>query len=272
MLNRLAKPLVRALPLPLALGLVTALATRTQRPPVAPMQQQALALARRLAFGARRKHVAWQWGDAGPLVLLVHGWNGRAAQLAPLASGLAAQGLRCVAIEVSGHGSSPGRRTTWAWFMRDLAALVQSLGEPVHTIVGHSAGGLAAMASRRLHGVHAARYVCICAPSHPFPPIRMLRARLDPPEAVVDSYRASIARQFGTPWSTLEAGDAWHGIGRGLLLFYDRADRFVDHAEGDRILAWCPGATLEKTASHGHTRVLGTPELQAAVSRFVLAA
>ena len=61
--------------------------------------------------------------------------------------------------------------------------------------------------------------------------------------------------------SRLEAGHAYAGAGRELLLVYDRADRFVDHGDGDLVLGWCPGATLIKTASHGHTRILAAPEL-----------
>lgn len=268
MLIPLTRFLLRLSPDGLAIRLIRALATRSQRPRVTDVQQQAMAGAERLHYGAAGLHAAWAWGQ-GPLVILVHGWNGCAAQLAPLAVDLAQRGFRCVAIDVTGHGGSPGHRTEWACFMDDLAALSQSLNQPVHAYVGHSAGGLAMMAARAQTGIRATRYVCICAPSHPFPPIDVIRQRLAPRPSLITRYRQHIARQFHASWEQLEAGRAYAAAGPELLLFYDRADRFVPHGEGDRIQGLCPGGHLTKTPSYGHTRVLGAPELADAVGAFL---
>ncbi|WP_169788081.1 alpha/beta fold hydrolase [Caldimonas brevitalea] len=269
---KLMRMLVRSLPQRLSFKLVAALATRTQRPPLTPAQAEALALATRIRVGPERRHVAWQWGETGPLVVLVHGWNGRSGQMAPLAAHLAACGFRCIALEVTGHGDAPGRRTRWRCFIDEPAELVAALqGEPVHAVVGHSAGGLAAMASRSLKGLRARRWVCICSPSHPFPPIDVVRKKLDPPAAVVDLYREHIAQQFTTTWADLAAGRAFAGAGPELLLLYDEADRVVDPLEGDRIARWCPGAQLVKTTGHGHTKVLAAPELKEKIAAFLLA-
>ena len=257
----IAKQAVRRLPCQQAAALVRWLASRTQRPPHTPAQSAALAQAQRLHYGRGGRQSAFAWGR-GPLVVLAHGWNGHAAQMAPLAWALSTRGYRCVAYDATGHGASPGRHTRWSHLIDDGAALIQSLGDPdIHALIGHSAGGLALMAARALHGIGARHLVCICAPAWPHPPIRTIRQRLNPPERVIDAYRAVLARQFRTSWDRLEAGHAYAGAGRELLLVYDRADRFVDHGDGDLVLGWCPGATLIKTASHGHTRILAAPEL-----------
>lgn len=270
MIFKTARLLVKTLPEPLALRLVHNLAGRTQRPAVRPAQQEALAQARQVHYGPQGRNVAWEWGPAeGPLVILVHGWGGRAAQLAPLAATLAQQGFHCVAIEITGHGSSPGARTTWRSFIDDVAALTATLGQPVHAYVAHSAGALTAMAARGIHGIGATRYVCICAPSHPHPPITAIQQKLDPRPGVLQRYREHIAQQFGSGWDTLATGTAWHGAGPNLLLFYDTADRYIDHNEGNRIQALCPGAHLTKTTQYGHARVLEAPELAQAVEEFL---
>ena len=41
-----------------------------------------------------------------PLVLLVHGWLGDRRDLGPLQRGLCAAGLRCVAVDLPGHGDA----------------------------------------------------------------------------------------------------------------------------------------------------------------------
>jgi pimeloyl-ACP methyl ester carboxylesterase len=189
--------------------------------------------------------------------------------MAPLAAHVAGLGFRSVAIDVTGHGDSPGRHTRWDYFVRDIAAVSQSLGRDIHAYVGHSAGGLAMMAARGLKGIHARRYVCICAPSYPFPPIDAIRKRLDPKTGVLENYKEFIAGQLETTWEQLQAGCSYADAGPGLLLFYDETDRYISHSEGDRIKALCPGARLVKTRAYGHQKILAAPELARAVGEFL---
>jgi pimeloyl-ACP methyl ester carboxylesterase len=258
--------------LPEAMGLYVAreIMNRQPRSAVSPDEHAAMQRARPLRYGARGRNVAWSWGE-GPLVILVHGWGGRASQLSQLALHIAAQGFHAVAIDVTGHGESAGKRTRWGYFMRDIAALAQSLGEEVHAYVGHSSGGLSVMAARRLTGIHAARYVCVCSPSHPFKSVEFLRRRLEPSESTVARYRAYLARQFDTTWDELEAGWAFAGAGADTLLCYDETDRYIPHTEGDKILGLCHGARLVKTSGNGHNRILLTPGLAQSVGGFLAA-
>ena len=48
---------------------------------------------------------AWQWGE-GPPVLLVHGWEGHAAQFAGFIPRLLEQGFSAVAFDAPAHGQS----------------------------------------------------------------------------------------------------------------------------------------------------------------------
>jgi pimeloyl-ACP methyl ester carboxylesterase len=274
MLIALTRLLVRLLPRRPANWVIRRLAARTSRPAILPSQQLAIAQASPLRYGEGGRNAAWSWGE-GPLVVLVHGWNGRAAQMAPLAASLASAGFRCVAIDVTGHGTSRGQRTSWRNFIADVSAATAELtsahGQPVHAYVGHSAGGLALMAARRITGIAAKHYVCICAPSHPYPPVRAVQQRLAPPQPLLMAYRDAIAAQFDAEWSQLETGRAFFGAGADLLLVYDQTDRYVDHADGDLIQARCPGSRLVKTAGHGHTKVLAAPEVARHVVDFISA-
>jgi pimeloyl-ACP methyl ester carboxylesterase len=278
MLIAAARHLIRAMPVPLGTAMTQALATRTRPARVHPSDAAAMAGATRLGDDGGRAF-AWSWGS-GPLVLLVHGWGGRASQMAPLAAHIASQGFRAVAFDVTGHGESPVRRSRWDCFLHDIASVLQALGAgpevpggsapALHACVGHSAGGLTMMALRRRGLLRARRYVCVCAPGHPFPPVEAVRRQLDPPPAVLRRYQGGIASQFGLPWEDLAAGAAFAGAGRELLLVYDRADRYIDHGEGDRLQTLCPQARLLKTEDLGHVRILSSPQLAKAVSGFLL--
>ena len=262
-----AKLAVRLAPDSLGCAIATALATRTKRLPASDAEREAMAAARRLNFGEHGRHAAWSWGE-GPAVMLAHGWGGSAAQMAPLAVRISALGFHAVAIDITGHGASPLNKTQWSWLIRDVTAAASSFG-PLHAAVGHSAGGLALMAARGLKGLRAQRYACICAPSHPFPPVKAIQARLNPRPGVIARYQDYLAREFETDWATLQSGCSFAGGGTELLLVYDLKDRFVPHTEGDRIHALCPAARLVKTQDFGHTRILGTPELARTVGEFL---
>jgi esterase/lipase len=269
MLVAVARIAIKVLPESIASPLTRVLAAMTQRQPVSPLEREALNHARQLRFGDGDKNVAWVWGT-GPLVVLVHGWNGRAAQMAPLALRLSEFGFQSVAIDVTGHGDSPKRHTRWDYFFKDIAALSQVLKEPVFAYVGHSAGALTVMAARGLKGIAAKRYVCICAPSYPFPPINVIQRKLSPKKAVIDRYKNFLAEQFETTWEHLQTGSSYIGAGFDLLLFYDETDRFVDHGEGDKIKSLCPGAQLVKTCAYSHNKVLAAPELMEATAAFLM--
>lgn len=269
MLVAAARYVIKVVPTSTAISITRALAERTRPVTITPSERDALSRAVALPFEDRGEHIAWSWGQ-GPAVIMVHGWGGRAAQMAPLAEHIAGLGFRSIAFDITGHGDSPKRNTRWAYFVRDIAAASKLASSDVYAFVGHSAGALSMMATRRLRGIRAVRYVCICAPSHPFPPIRAIRSKLDPTTPVVDAYQAYIAGQFETTWEQLELGTSYAGAGPDTLLVYDEADRFVDHTEGDKIRSLCPGARLVKTEAYGHVKVLGTPELAQIVGSFLL--
>src|SRR6266581_5978891 len=99
MLVKAARFVINAVPEATANSIVRFLAAMTQRPPISSFEQEAMVQARRMSYG--ENNVAWVWGN-GPLVIFVHGWSGRAAQMAPLAVHVANLGFRSVAIDVTG--------------------------------------------------------------------------------------------------------------------------------------------------------------------------
>jgi pimeloyl-ACP methyl ester carboxylesterase len=266
----LGRTLLRLLPERLGIALSHWDSSRPPTARVNPIEQAALGSASRFRFGIGDRNVAWSWGR-GPLVLLVHGWGGRAAQMAPLGAYLGSIGYRAVAPDITGHGESRARYATWPDFFDDLAALERTLGEPVHAYVGHSIGGLAMMAARHISGTRATRYVCVCAPSHPSRRIETIRRRIDPSPQALARYKDFVASQFRAPsWVALEAGWAYTGCGPETLLVHDLDDRFMSHEEGDKLLAAHPRVVLKKIRGNGHNRILMNPGFMALVGDFLL--
>ncbi len=93
--------------------------------------------------------------------------------------------------------------------------------------------------------------------------------KLNPKESVLEHYKKYIAEQFETTWEELQAGCSYANAGPDMLLVYDETDRYIDHREGDRIQARCPGARLVKTSAYNHQKILVAPELAQAVGKFL---
>lgn len=258
---------LRLLPDSLAFAVAKGMASRPARAKVTDVEAKAASISRgRLLPGVSRVP-ALEWGD-GPVVCLVHGWGGRATQMALLGSQLAERGFRAVAIDIAGHGKSEVAGASWRRFMTDTAEASAAL-KPV-ALIGHSAGGLAMMGARGLLGLSVPSYVCICAPHHPYPPLHALRRRLNPTPGVVHRFRQDLAMQFGLPWAMLEEGAVWEGAGDNLLLAYDDADRYVSTADAEKIRQICPDASFTQTVGYGHNKVLGAKELADAIGGFLL--
>lgn len=81
-----------------------------------------------------------------PVVLFVHGLGGRAEQWAPLFHQLVGQGVRCVAVDLPGHGGSEaGAEAGLAALSGAIAAAADALDLRHFVLVAHSLGATAAL-------------------------------------------------------------------------------------------------------------------------------
>ena len=196
---------------------------------------------------------AWQWGR-GPTVLLVHGWEGRGAQLGAFVDPLVAAGFRVVTFDAPAHGDSPGRQATLLEFADLVAALADRVG-PLHGVVAHSFGapGVALAFAR---GVEARAAVFVAPPVRMEDGARRFADLLGLTAEVRDGMRRYIARRVGISWEEIDGEALARRMTTPLLVVHDRDDDEVPLAAGATLAAAWPGARLRCTAGLGHRRVL----------------
>src|SRR5689334_8829137 len=83
---------------------------------------------------------AYAWGE-GPVVLLVHGWSGRGAQLGSFVQPLVETGHRVVTFDLPAHGRTPGRRLNGYDGRDAVLRMGEALG-PVQAVIAHSFGAV----------------------------------------------------------------------------------------------------------------------------------
>ena len=102
----------------------------------------------RFLVANRLRHHLLEWGEHGPVVLLLHGFLEHAHAWDLVAPRLAAAGHHVFALDWRGHGDSEwvgsGGYYHFADYAADLAFLVRALGGRA-VLVGHSMGATAAM-------------------------------------------------------------------------------------------------------------------------------
>jgi pimeloyl-ACP methyl ester carboxylesterase len=209
---------------------------------------------------------ATAWG-AGPAVLLVHGWEGRGAQLGALVDPLVAAGYRVVALDGPAHGDSAGRSTTDPEFAAALEHVRDSIG-PLAAIVGHSFGGFTSLLAVS-RGLGADRLVIIASPSS-VPDVlddfvRLIRL----PRRALPSMVRALESRVQAPMASFAIEAFASEVTIPVLIVHDTEDHEVPYANGTRLAALLPGARLVTTNGLGHRRILFAPGVVAAVVEFI---
>lgn len=237
-----------------------AMAPRTR---VAPIEPRPGDTQTELRVGGRRLRVH-AFGE-GPLVMLVHGWQGAGSQLRRLAEAIAAAGFRVAIFDMPAHGEAPGWSTSAPEFTRMLSGVAAQLG-PLHAVVGHSLGGMAALLCAAgglpLSGVVALAPI----PSFEFTLRRHARAFGLSPFA-----KELLARRFeartGTPRESLDLVNLELPV--PALLVHDLLDRIVPSRHSRRLKDAWRGARLIETCGFGHRRMLEADLVARAVVGFL---
>ncbi|HET9930628.1 MAG TPA: alpha/beta fold hydrolase, partial [Polyangiaceae bacterium] len=130
---------------------------RTRRSAPPPREADWLASGERWELaGPLGRLVAFRFGR-GPVVVLVHGWNGRGGQLGAFIAPLVRAGFSVVTFDAPGHGFSQGAEASLVAFADAFDRVVSALrenGEDVRGVVAHSLGAAAVTfsESRRVRG------------------------------------------------------------------------------------------------------------------------
>lgn len=208
---------------------------------------------------------ATAWGS-GPVVLLVHGWEGRGAQLGAFVDPFVAAGYRVVALDGPAHGDSTGATATGPEFARAMETTREAVG-PLAAVVAHSFGGFAALlaASR---GLQVDRLVTIGAPSSVPEVLREFQELIALPARALPPMVRALERRVGERVESFDVSTFVGRIEAPLLVVHDTGDVEVPYVNGVR-LAELFDARLLTTSGLGHRKILFAPDVVSAVVEFV---
>ena len=224
-----------------------------------PGEEAFLATGRRLTVRSQEQDLAvWAWGQ-GPVVILAHGWGGRAGRLSALAGGLMQSGFRVVLFDAPAHGASMGRLASLPQFSRALRDVAEAVG-PVHGLVGHSLGGAAVSLAMR-HGLAARRAVLIAPPADVFLFTHAFAEHLRIPPRVRQVMQENLESRLQVRFEELHVPTLARSLTAPALIVHDVDDADVPYGHGAEIAQAWPSAELVTTRGLGHRSILRDPEV-----------
>jgi pimeloyl-ACP methyl ester carboxylesterase len=209
---------------------------------------------------------AWSWGE-GPVVLLVHGWEGRGSQMSTFVQPLVDAGYRVVTFDAPGHGASDGNRSSLPHFTWALRGVAGATAEP-HAIIAHSLGCAATTLALR-EGLTANRLVFFAPPLDPVEYTARFGEIIGIDGEVLSRMRLRIEERFLRKWSDYSLAETAKEMTAPLLIVHDREDRETYWSEGNALAQAWPNARLITTEGLGHRRILREAFLIENATRFI---
>lgn len=239
--------------------------SRNKIPSIPDLEQRWLTYTK--TDGALSKCQVYSAGT-GPVVLLIHGWEGSANSLSAIATQLLDKGLRVVLFDLPAHGFSPGRKTNLIEISRVIQQLAADEGH-FRALVGHSFG--AACAGHAIkEGVSTDRFVSISAPAKIDFIVNFFCSMVGASSKTKNSLIRQIETIFQRPYKEESLTELAPAFDQKGLIIHDRKDRMVPYILAEEFSAAWSGARLLTTKGLGHTRILRNEDVIAAIAAELL--
>ncbi len=209
----------------------------------------------------------YSWGK-GPIVLLVHGWNGRGTQMGGVAEKLVAAGYRAIAFDAPGHGRTPGNYSTIFRIVDAVNAINKEIG-PIKGVVTHSFGAMVITRALR-EQLDTDRVVCI----NPATQLSFLKesfyGMLHIAPATKQAFEKLLEENHSADIENVISADLnARELSVPALIIHDKDDSEVPWQQGEILSKAWPGAHFIQTQGLGHTRGLRDSEVIARVVNFI---
>ena len=217
-----------------------------------------------LRFGLK----AQRWGNTGPVVLALHGWEGGPHQFWAIGNGLAGRGLQVFALTGPGHGNGPDRIAHPGLFADAVQEAAAELG-PLHALIGHSMGAGAVLLAQA-DGLRVERSVCLAGPAG----YRGVLERIAKQLGLASDSRARFLQRMenrtGLPLDETHPSRILGRINSRLLIVHDHDDPVVPFADAEEIVRHGGDrAALMATRGLGHGRLLKDGAVVDAIGQFL---
>jgi pimeloyl-ACP methyl ester carboxylesterase len=203
------------------------------------------------------------------VVLVVHGWAGRASQFRKFIEAFVAAGFKVVGFDGPAHGYSDGRSTNILEFEQVFHKIYAITGIP-EGVISHSFGGSAVLFAA-MNGLPVKKIINIASPTIGDEIIRTYLRAINGSWKTGDFFKTYFKGKYGKNFDDFTALHSIKHIAQkvDLLLIHDEDDRDVIIRHAEELIKAYPTGILYRTKGLGHTRILKDEEVIARCVTFV---
>jgi len=218
--------------------------------------------ARRLAVDYRGQNLTgWCWGEQGPSVLLVHGWEDHSGAMLSLVEPLRERGYRVVTLDAPGHGLSPDMDTHLVDTGDALAALMAQFGR-FQAIIAHSYGAAATATLLARQPEWMPDHLTLVSPMQDIRQHLAIFAGIAGLSlAGWNRLQHRVRDLLGQPLDEISTLAAASQLCVPGLVVHDREDPLIPYLVSARVAERWRAADLIATQGLGHRRTLGCPDV-----------
>jgi esterase/lipase len=210
---------------------------------------------------------AIKWGESKRRILLVHGWESRATQMAGYVDGIVAAGFEVFALDGPAHGHSAGTKANPLMFAKAVIQANKEIG-PFDAIVGHSMGG-SAVAIALSEGVTCNKVVLISSPSSIAGVLKRFARYIGLPKKSTENFIHKISDNVGRSAESLNVAELIKSVSSQGLIIHDQDDIEVPHSEALAIKENWKGSRLLSTKGYGHRWIIRQSDVWDSILKFI---
>ncbi|MCC6278689.1 MAG: alpha/beta hydrolase [Oligoflexia bacterium] len=196
----------------------------------------------------------WTWGETGPWIYLVHGWDGRGSQMSAFAKPLVDAGFRVLAFDGPAHGESTGYYTNLKEFSAKVLKF-QETHSPTFGVIGHSFGAFASVLAVS-KGLDAKYIAYIAGPNKIQGVFNRYGDYLNLTPEVRRRFKHRVESLVGIRAEDLSIETLIPNLGIPGKVFHDPEDQEVPFTEAQDIASSWKLGQLVVIPQSGHRRIL----------------
>lgn len=194
-------------------------------------------------------YTLYGWGEEGPVVLLVHGWGGSAAQMTPLVKPLVESGFQVLAFDALGHGDSPGKQTD----INETIDIIKDMSSKIELdgIIAQSTGAIASVMAIA-DGITSKKLVVCGAAASVDYYLRTFSQKLQANRQTMGRISYYINTQLKRNIKDFSIINIVPSLKQSALIIHDKNDEVVEYTEAVALSKLWSMARLHLTENLGH--------------------
>jgi len=218
-------------------------------------------------FEIRTYH--WNKKNEKAKVLLIHGWEGQAANFSALIEKLVEEGYRVSAFDGPSHGKSSKGKTSLFEFTELVGLLIREF--EANILISHSFGSVAAAyALYNNPDLTIDKFVLVTAPDKFMDRIDYVSEQLGLTVGVKDKLILLLEQETGLDLGTMNVSDFVGRINvKQSLIVHDVNDKVVSIDQSRNVHQKWKRSALEEVKGTGHFRILKSDKVQDKIIQFI---